>query len=321
MDEPIKPETQDDPQGLLYHYTTQAGLIGILRSKSIWATHFQYLNDTSEGQIVSNAILDEISSRSDSSDAFHKLGLAGNAPKNTAESSRDDVLTQGFVAAVWATSQNAFVTSFSERGDSLSQWRAYSGQSVGYSLGFRPDHLRSIGLQFLTGRSDIFSRSDPLGRCKYYDKRTEDSLKSQVRQSVDAYFRQAELSAGLPIAQGTEGFRSNAAIALGHFIQLGKLSVTYKAAGFSEEEEWRLAFLLHQDSIPADIELRPGSSTLVPYIEVPLVLKEVGMGLDEIKVGPCPHPDESVKAVEMLLFRYGVKGVQVSRSQIPYRNW
>ena len=33
---------------LLYHYTTQAGLIGILESKSIWATHGLYLNDASE---------------------------------------------------------------------------------------------------------------------------------------------------------------------------------------------------------------------------------------------------------------------------------
>jgi len=37
---------------LLYHYTTQEGLLGILEKASIWATHYRYLNDASEGQIV-----------------------------------------------------------------------------------------------------------------------------------------------------------------------------------------------------------------------------------------------------------------------------
>ncbi len=33
---------------LLYHYTTQKGLLGILHERCIWATHIRYLNDASE---------------------------------------------------------------------------------------------------------------------------------------------------------------------------------------------------------------------------------------------------------------------------------
>src|SRR5436189_200043 len=36
------------PDRTLYHYTNQAGLLGIIRSRQIWATHTQYLNDTRE---------------------------------------------------------------------------------------------------------------------------------------------------------------------------------------------------------------------------------------------------------------------------------
>ena len=36
------------PPEVLYHYTTQAGLIGIIRGAEIWATHTQYLNDRRE---------------------------------------------------------------------------------------------------------------------------------------------------------------------------------------------------------------------------------------------------------------------------------
>ena len=30
---------------LAFHYTTQAGLVGILESQALYATHFAYLND------------------------------------------------------------------------------------------------------------------------------------------------------------------------------------------------------------------------------------------------------------------------------------
>jgi hypothetical protein len=46
-DEHRQSATECEP-GLLYHYTTQAGLLGVLESKSIWATHMLHLNDSSE---------------------------------------------------------------------------------------------------------------------------------------------------------------------------------------------------------------------------------------------------------------------------------
>ena len=34
----------------VFHYTNIAGLLGILRTGRMWATHYQYLNDASEGR-------------------------------------------------------------------------------------------------------------------------------------------------------------------------------------------------------------------------------------------------------------------------------
>jgi hypothetical protein len=42
----ILSEIPDKP---LYHYTNQAGLLGIIKTKEIWATHHQCLNDTRQG--------------------------------------------------------------------------------------------------------------------------------------------------------------------------------------------------------------------------------------------------------------------------------
>jgi hypothetical protein len=32
---------------MLYHYTSQNGIIGIVQSRSVWATHTMFLNDSS----------------------------------------------------------------------------------------------------------------------------------------------------------------------------------------------------------------------------------------------------------------------------------
>jgi hypothetical protein len=50
---------QPKPEGLLYHYTTQQGLLGIFKEQKIWASHLQYLNDKSEGQIFTKLLRDE----------------------------------------------------------------------------------------------------------------------------------------------------------------------------------------------------------------------------------------------------------------------
>ena len=39
---------QDAPPEILYHYTDQAGLLGILATGELWATKVQYMNDATE---------------------------------------------------------------------------------------------------------------------------------------------------------------------------------------------------------------------------------------------------------------------------------
>jgi hypothetical protein len=39
---------EQTPAKPLYHYTTQEGLLGIVKNREIWATHTQYLNDRLE---------------------------------------------------------------------------------------------------------------------------------------------------------------------------------------------------------------------------------------------------------------------------------
>ena len=40
--------------GSIYHYTSIQGLKGILESKSLWLTHYKFLNDPNEMRYCSN---------------------------------------------------------------------------------------------------------------------------------------------------------------------------------------------------------------------------------------------------------------------------
>lgn len=310
------------PEGLLYHYTTQHGLLGILKQKCIWATHIRYLNDTSEGNIVSRVIFEEFSGRYNTAPLLQMLGMATDKAAGVVESVDEDTLGQGTAMASWVTSQNVFVSSFSENGDSLSQWRAYSERSGGYSIGFRPEYLRAVGEQFLRSRPDRFSQgSDTLVRCIYYNEEEERSLRDEIKKLVSAYIEEAATAAKLPVREGIQGFRTPAALAVKHFLKFGKRSAITKDNGFREEAEWRLAFLLRQGSTVTDIEFKPGSSMPVPYLKVPLRLEDQVIGIWKVIVGPGPHPSEAGKSVQMLLESEGIRGVDVVSSQIPYRNW
>jgi len=57
----LKEILSSTPPNLLYHYTTQTGLLGIIKSKEIWATHTQYLNDQRKFRHAISIIEEELS--------------------------------------------------------------------------------------------------------------------------------------------------------------------------------------------------------------------------------------------------------------------
>lgn len=312
-------EDQAEPEGLLYHYTNQRGLLGILESKSIWATHLRYLNDTSEGQIVTQVVLDELNSRVNSDSMMQFFGLPLVEPAAKVKCDDEEIFGQGIAISSWVTSQDVFVTSFSEKGNLLSQWRAYSDASGGYSIGFSRSYLRAAGIRFLQNRQGRFYRdSDPLIGCRYYDEEEEGRLKKDVENLVTSYINEASSTKRSAVETG---FNTPGAIALKYFLSLGTRSAITKDKTFREEAEWRLAFHLNRTDTHSDLEFRTGRSMLTPYFEVPLQWEGQAIDIKEIVVGPCPHRGEAMESIKMLLKKNGIRGIEVRDSQIPYRNW
>src|SRR5882724_4204960 len=105
--EDIKNQT---PPEMLYHYTSQEGLIGILNSRCIWASKVHYMNDSKEFSMALDLARTELNRRLETErDGYVRFRL------------KDFLYQIGTIENI-----NICVCSFSRRDDSLSQWRAYS---------------------------------------------------------------------------------------------------------------------------------------------------------------------------------------------------
>ncbi|PYT04791.1 MAG: hypothetical protein DMF60_14150 [Acidobacteria bacterium] len=119
------------PDKPLYHYTTQAGLLGIINAREIWATHTQYLNDRREFLHAVDLVRNEIQR------------LAQETPNHSDQPAREQMLQRMQEALSRSPeNMNVCVCSFSEDSDSLSQWRAY-GRSSGFAVGFSGEVLKA----------------------------------------------------------------------------------------------------------------------------------------------------------------------------------
>ncbi len=277
------------PPETLYHYTTQSGLLGIVREKSIWATHNQYLNDHQEFIQALKIAEEEIE--------------AGKA------AATDDVVHdwhEMLVALRSMSIMNVCVCSFSEEKDSLSQWRAYGGHSSGFALGFSGDLLRG----------SVSAQSFYMARCIYDPAEQRALIREVVHEVFQENVRRREArAAGTPEPDeefAPEGGNLSA--------RLLRYAPVIKDKAFKEEKEWRIISrpLMFSNK---RFSYREGKSTLIPYYSVAIGTEQSPFGLNEIMVGPTVDPGRAKRAVNGFLINQGYKDVAVNPSQVPYRTW
>jgi len=115
------------PPPRLYHYTSDAGLEGIIKSGKLWFTDFFALNDPSELR--------------------HGLSIAIDVLKSRATDERPEIATfakmlERFdIDAGIEAAGHFFICCFSGDGDDLGQWRAYADNGQGFALGFDTSSL------------------------------------------------------------------------------------------------------------------------------------------------------------------------------------
>jgi len=287
------------PDGPLFHYTGAAGLHGILSGKVIWATDYRYLNDSVE-VVTGERLLLEVAE-----------ALSGDPRR--ADVSR--WLLREFIARYperrLTTVRDVFVASFSERGDLLSQWRAYAGGAGGYSIG-----LSHIPTPAPTAAPDAKIGWD-LIRCEY----REDVLRQQASERLGSLADRFGAEAHAHARDERDCYRLAGLFVPLLFRHTAVLALHLKDVAFEEEREWRLVAVTTAHDPAVALQYRFSPAGLVPYITLRLSEPESSpLALSKVYVGPTQDPERERSTAVTLLKRLGYRGQDiVVPSAIPLR--
>ncbi len=274
------------PPNVLYHYTTQAGLLGIIQHREIWATHTQYLNDQREYLHAVDIVQEEIH-------AFRE---------RTTDSNTGETLEAMDAGVEGIESMNVCVSSFSEVGDSLPQWRAYGAATSGYAIG-----VKGARLVELTAKLNFF-----LAPCIYDRSEQRTLVRALVEEVVEEHLERRRQPSERHMPPG-----GNLCAYLHRYAPI------LKDPSFSEEREWRVISRPLMCTFER-FEYRQGSSMLIPYYRFPLGDDTIPFEVAEIVIGPTPNPVQSERSVRSFLASQDLRDLEqvpVRSSAVPYRNW
>jgi hypothetical protein len=280
-----------NPPEILYHYTNAQGLLGILKTKKIWASSYRYMNDAQEFE-YGFELIKEIYPKP------KEYPLVSNVS--------DYSFAETIRRKKWDFESDCiFVASFSENGDLLSQWRGYTGPHGGYAIGFLSEILEQDEANLVV--------------CEY-DK---DIQKNRLKETIDNDIKIIRPE----FYKGLEKSEKGASDGLFSYLDLldrvavpkiVSIATAFKHPSFAEEKEWRLVV----GPIPNDsqrIQYRPASSAIIPYIDIDYNLSS--LPIKHIIVGPGPHKERNEGSLKQMLQKYGFQSVDVSSSTVPFRNW
>ena len=276
------------PPDILYHYTGQEGLLGIIGKKEIWASHTQYLNDQREFRHAMELVRDELSRMVRQADAETRAFV--------------EEMNEGMNEHDGMESINVCVCSFSEEGDILSQWRAYGDGVAKFSIGFSGAILRQVSDQM----------NFWLVPCLYREEEQRELVRALLRDVLRE--NMARVTEGEFESEDSDLPRGGNLIAY-----LNRYAPILKHETFSEEREWRIVTRPLTCRLER-FDYRPGRSMLIPYYRIPLAGANCDFGIERIVVGPVPHGDQAVDAVKSLVVKHRLE-VQVLGSDVPFRNW
>lgn len=288
---------------VLYHYTSADGLIGILGGKSIWLTDLRYMNDMSELQYSRELVKKRL--------AAH-LEIA-----ELSEIQKEFIRRVGSSFDPFDFGHSVFSASFCEKGNLLSQWRAYRGRGGGYAIGFDFFHLLRL-----------LSKSCMLRKVIYDEKEQFDLINSVIKEFLDVLRAESKTREDKEVVESflpklCQTFRS----------VIIELMFCFKHPDFSEEREWRL---VHFASISPTFDrssdvpnFRSYDGNVIPYYSVDFQ-KAITLSRDDtygygfpfvdLMIGPTINADLNQESVKMLLLALNPDIVpNISRSGIPLR--
>ncbi len=275
------------PPEVLYHYTSQDGLLGIVHSGVLWASKIQFLNDSSELTFGRDAVRYELT----------QAAASATPP-------RKQLLVFAAAALDRIERVNLCIACFCEQRNLLSQWRAYSRNTVGYSIG-----LEAACLKNLASRQGFF-----LAPCVYLHTDQQALLREAISLVLPAFDNAFE-GRSKGDKKDEEVYEVFTWKLLNRILERLPL---IKNPAFSEEKEWRLVSPLISN-LDDRFGVHPARSCLVPHFEFSLRDQTGELSFDEVVVGPNSLGQGSLEGVGLLLNRYKAKVRRLAMTNIPYR--
>jgi hypothetical protein len=332
----------------LYHYTTWEGVLGILKTQSLWATHYKFLNDTSEIELF-RPVLEEYLTPHLSEIMPELLALQQGyfivPDYNERDSARLGANHSRKVVDAFYRNSTAEIYLLSFCADDhfhsnglLSQWRGY-GKRSGIAVVFGTKRLedmiateRAAHEYSASGIADVVYQGEDLPNDFQYhmEKIKQGAIEFCIKR---ARHREGDAPPEMPALEESA-------------VPLISCMARYKHGGFKEEDELRGVFWLN-DSRKSEIGLsqerqreirearkkrppkprkfRENNGLLVPYIDLfdegrnldlaTLKQEDITLPIERIIVGPHPQKEQMVATLTVMLRN---TDIEVSASSIPY---
>ena len=284
-------ERNEEPEGLVFHYTTASAALQILEEGAFRATSLQHMNDPREWR-YGEAIIED--SRKRLRETTSPSSLAGR----WLESVTFPLLEEG---------TSAYVISFSEIGDSLPQWRAYAEDGSGIALGL---DLREIpfGTWFRDETVLFLVRVE-------YDEKVQQRIALDWLSAAVNYLESEEKRST------SEAERETASRVAKELMPrwMTRARLSFKDPAWSHEREWRIVALVSGTPRWYDVKMVNRASRIVPYIEGAFLFHGAPYPLREVWLGPCRDQKSDDAVLSEYLKNRWNGDPRVKRSPIEYR--
>ncbi len=278
---------------LLYHYTTPAGLFGILKNQNIWATEASFLNDLYEIQYGHDITLEILSNYLKEKNLYSKDFCK---------------LTINYLSHMNLKEEEIYITSFCESSDLLSQWKGYTNFGEGFAIGLNLNKLI---------KSKSAEEFDHISIQKViYDKKSQTKM---IKAKIKFMISQSKKLIDEDISN-KENIINASAKSLAYY--LNAQSKRFKSSAFSEEKEWRAIYTNNTFTKEERIknEFRMVDSIITPYIKLHLRKKEGNkkshLPIDKIIIGPKVDFKKASKSINLVYKNHKIKLPKINESKI-----
>jgi Protein of unknown function (DUF2971) len=285
------------PPPMIYHYTDDTGLQGIIESGKLWFSDIFGLNDPSELR--------------------HGLKVAIDTLKSRINNARPEIATfasqlERFdVDAGIEAAGHFFICCFSGDGDDLGQWRAYAHDGRGYALGFEPAALE-----------DVFCRRKgrPIPQHSTFPVTYDDAKLTRIQTGlVDLIDPLISLPRSVRVGSGAmHAYMSD--LLVYHALNVIRGVMFFKHEGYRNEKEYRFQQLFRREWPAPDVKYRRRLDTLLRYREFDWRTL-ARHSLKEIVIGPAADRIKAERfAKDCLAAFHPIDDVKIIWSRIPYRS-